>query len=108
MVNRHHPLRPPRDAAAAAVLLLQPPAASISSPLSSDGVGQAAATRGPLIPVQGQPIHDQAVRAPPAVASASSNPPTTPPSSIPPLSSVSDNPPGLSSVLSKTMTDLAK
>jgi hypothetical protein len=49
-----------------------PPAASISSPPSSDGVGQAAATRGPLmIPVQGQPIHDQAVRAPPAAASAS-------------------------------------
>jgi hypothetical protein len=48
-----------------------PPAASISSPPSSDGVGQAAATQGPPIPVQGQPIHDQAVHAPPSAASAS-------------------------------------
>jgi hypothetical protein len=42
-----------------------PPAALISSPPSSDGVGQSAATRGPPIPVQGQPIHNQAVSAPP-------------------------------------------
>ena len=42
-----------------------PPAASISSPPSSDGVGQSAATWGPPILVQGQPIHNQAVRAPP-------------------------------------------
>ena len=48
-----------------------PPAALISSSPSSDGLGQAVATRGPPIPVQGQPIHDQAVRAPPAAASAS-------------------------------------
>jgi len=34
-------------------------------PPASDGVGQSAATRGPPIPVQGQPIHNQAVRAPP-------------------------------------------
>jgi hypothetical protein len=42
-----------------------PPAASIFSPPSSDGEGQSAATWGPPIPVQGQPIHNQAVRAPP-------------------------------------------
>ena len=51
--RRRHRCRPP------------PPAASISSPPSSDGVGQSAATWGPPIPVQGQPIHNQAVRAPP-------------------------------------------
>jgi hypothetical protein len=59
--RRRHRCRPP------------PPAALIFSPPSSDGEGQSAATWGPPIPVQGQPIHNQAVRAPPRL------PPPPPP-----------------------------